>query len=93
MHGIIDAELIHVESRGHPNQPHGSERGRDDTDHLRLGVVAHGVAERDDRGCEHEVVEQLEPSDLAFAACGLGVRRAPELEVGLVLPYFVRRFL
>ena len=64
VHGVVDPERVHVERGGHPNEPHRDERCRHDADHRRLRMVADRIAERDHRGREHEVVEQLEPVGL-----------------------------
>jgi hypothetical protein len=48
-------------------------------------VVTDRVAERDDRGREDEVIEQLEPADLPFAAFLAFTGRGSELEVGFLL--------
>ena len=67
LHGAVVAIAIGVEGRRHPDQEHRREGGVDSTDPADVRLEADGITERDHRGHEHEVVEELQPADRARA--------------------------
>jgi hypothetical protein len=66
----VIAEAVRVQRGRQPDEPHGGEGAVDRADSAEVRGEADRVAERDDGGGEHEVVEQLEPGDGPVRAHG-----------------------
>ena len=67
---VVRHEAVEVEHHARPRPPHGHEQEHEQHDAARRGVGRQEVAELDDGGDVDQVVEELEPTDLALLVAG-----------------------